>query len=153
MPKKSAKPKPRKRARKPQRQLKYEPPEELRNDPRLQAALDEERKLKDALAKLPQPKPEHEDVRQWRRDFDSADRAAPAVRRKSRVSGPRLLSDQQLKDAQDYYDGLLNTNDPKWRNQQTAAKHITVHFLKLPEESWQTVEDQVVVPKLIERGL
>jgi hypothetical protein len=78
----------------------------------------------------------------------------PLAQRKSRAgSGLRLLSDLQIEQAQGYYGGLLDKDPQRWRRQETAARHITVTFLKLPEESWQTIESQIVVPVLIERGL
>ena len=78
----------------------------------------------------------------------------PPVRRKQRAGpGPRLLSDLQIKNAQAYYDDLLDQAPQRWRRQQDAAKHIAVTFLQLPEGSFQTVEDYIVVPVLKRRGL
>ena len=65
----------------------------------------------------------------------------------------RLLSEQQKETAKAAYGDLLDHNQRKWRVQQTAAKHITVEVLRLPEESWQTVEDKIIVPVLKQRDL
>lgn len=82
----------------------------------------------------------------------------PPKQRKAAVrrEGASRLSQDQIDLAQAYHKRKLNDpNEPphRWRTQRTAAKLITVEFLKLPEESWQTVEDQVVIPVLERCGL
>jgi hypothetical protein len=74
-------------------------------------------------------------------------------RRRARDSrGLRLLSDEQIAQRKAHYGELLDKDQKSYRKQQTAAKEITA-FLGLLEESWQTVEDQIVVPVLHERKL
>src|SRR5262245_179750 len=73
-------------------------------------------------------------------------------RRRSYSRGLRLLTKEQNAEGKAYYGGLLDEDQRKWRFQQTAAKEVTA-FLELSEESWQTVEDQIVVPVLHERKL
>jgi hypothetical protein len=83
-------------------------------------------------------------------DLHQSVAVAPVRRRKSHA-GLRLLSAQQIENGWTHGHGLLNDNPRKWRQQQALAKEITA-FLKLPDESWQTVEDQIAVPLLVERG-
>ncbi|MGY8682454.1 hypothetical protein Q2941_32460 [Bradyrhizobium sp. UFLA05-153] len=71
----------------------------------------------------------------------------------ARREAARLLSPTQIDEARAYYEHRLDEDLRRWRSQQAAAKRITVEFLKLPERSWQTVEDEVVIPVLDRRGL
>ena len=74
-------------------------------------------------------------------------------RRRARDSrGLRLLSDEQIAQGKAHYGELLDKDQKSYRKQQTAAKEVPA-FLGLLEESWQTVEDQIVVPVLHERKL
>ena len=65
----------------------------------------------------------------------------------------RLLSEEQIAAGRAYYERLLDQDPKRWRPQATAAKHITVTFYKKHEGSFQTIEDQVVIPVLERRGL
>jgi hypothetical protein len=64
-----------------------------------------------------------------------------------------LLSDEEIAKGQAHYESLLDKAERRWRRQGAAAKHITVTFYKLPEESWQTILTKVVIPVLERRGL
>jgi hypothetical protein len=66
----------------------------------------------------------------------------------------RLLSDDQIDQGKAHYNKKLDENvtPQHWRQQSSAAQEIAA-LLKLPQNSWQTVEDQIVVPVLIARGL
>jgi hypothetical protein len=76
----------------------------------------------------------------------------PAARRE----GARLLSQDQIDRGQAQL--KLKLNDPKeknprrWRLQKSAAEKITL-YLGLPLESWQTVEDEIVIPMFEQCGL
>ena len=74
--------------------------------------------------------------------------------RKGRAGGrPRLLSRSAIKQAKAHYNELLDKDPHRWSPQQDAAKHLAVNVMKLPETTWQTIEDQIVVPVLEQRGL
>lgn len=166
MPKQPSKAKPNKKARQsqPQRQLVSKLPDELGNNPRFQAMLDDARKV----AKLPKPEPipqretEPEIIMEWRRRFDRGEFDG-GDRRVSKRKGQRktrsdkgqlqLLSTSEIKRARSYYKKLLGDDLQKWRRPQTAAKYITEHFLERPEASWQTIRDHVVIPVLVQRNL
>ncbi|MGX1352492.1 hypothetical protein AB7M49_006101 [Bradyrhizobium elkanii] len=124
---------------------------------------DERQRLKGALSKLPRLPPEPQRIREGRRLLDrmmggqTGDRAAPPVRPKRKTRSDKgqslLLSAVDTKRAQKCLSGLLKEEPHKWRRPTTAAKYITTECLKLREESWQTVRDQVVLPLLERRGL
>lgn len=80
-----------------------------------------------------------------------------------RSSGLLLLSERQEKKAKAFYRrkldktkqakpiGAKKEDDPKfWRNQKSAAMHITTVVLKLNVGSWQTVKARIVKPVLLE---
>jgi len=71
----------------------------------------------------------------------------PRRRRVSRRRGLRLLSDDEIEQGKARYREMLNADRRRWRFQQAAAKEIAA-FLGLPETSWQTVEDRIIVPVL-----
>jgi hypothetical protein len=80
----------------------------------------------------------------------------PAVpkRRLTRNSGePRAVSKDQIERAKAHYNELLDKDETRWKVQGTAATYIATEFLKLPETKSQTVEDWIVIPVLIERGI
>jgi hypothetical protein len=106
------------------------------------------------------PSRERDDAAEARRALDlltapppfARGQGKPKRRRASDSRGLRLLSDEQIEQGKAHYGELLDKDQKSYRKQQTAAKEVTA-FLGLLEESWQTVEDQIVVPVLRERKL
>jgi hypothetical protein len=95
-------------------------------------------------------------LRAARMQLEAANKIAEAheaAREKRARPGQKLLGETEIAQGQLYYESLLNANLKRWCSQQAAAKHIAVAFYRLPEESWQTIEDAVVIPVLDKRGL
>lgn len=117
--------------------------------------------LKEVLRKL-QPPPEPEHVREGRRLLDRmlsgqiGDRATRRQRKPTERRGARLLSPDQIDRGTAHLDERLNDpkvkNPRRWWTQKSAAKEIAV-YLGLPPESFQTVEDEIVIPLFDRRGL
>jgi hypothetical protein len=67
--------------------------------------------------------------------------------------GSRLLSAEQIVDAQAYYERLLTEDQHRWHGQAVAARHVAVTYLGFDEGSAQTIEDWVIIPVLDRLGL
>jgi hypothetical protein len=67
--------------------------------------------------------------------------------------GSRLFTAKQIEGGQAFYGRLLDDDPLRWRVQATAAEYVTTVYFGLGKESIQTVEDAIIIPVLVKRGL